>query len=255
MDVHAASRGLETKASNGRGTGRSGPALPLYFSLPVLLVESLCLLNASDDSSCPWATGLVVVCAALPHHPSLPLLACSHVPGAAADGPSSVPPQCFCTCCSFSWMPLVCLAISLLDAANPSWRGLPRCTRSPPHRSEETLLLLFSVYDLRRGSVSICLHVCPHSPSMKFSQSEAACSSSSYPRARQSAKNTAGTWGLSGEPCFCPMTTFLFRLLDKARPVHVITISSLCSVLPGESASSDMGAWNKTSICNCHSRV
>lgn len=151
--------------------------------------------------------------------------------------------------------PLVCLAISLLDAANPSWRGLPKCTRSPPHQSEETLLLLFSVYNLRRGSVSICLRVYPHSPSMKFSQSEAAYSSSSYPRAGQSAKNTAGTWGLSGEPCFCPMTTFLSGLLDKARPAHVITISSLCSVLPGESTSSDMGAWNKTSIWNCHSRV
>ena len=103
MDVHTASCGLETNASSGRGTGRSGPALPLYFSLPVLLVESLCLLNASDDSSCPWATWLMVVCPALPHHPSLPLLACLHVPSAAADGPSSVPPQCFCTCCSFSW--------------------------------------------------------------------------------------------------------------------------------------------------------
>ena len=41
-------------------------------------------------------------------------------------------------------MPLVCLAISLLDAANPSWRGLPTCTRSPPHQSEETFSFSYS---------------------------------------------------------------------------------------------------------------
>lgn len=61
-------------------------------------------------------------------------------------------------------MPLVCLAISLLDsadAASPLWRSLPECTHTPPHQSEEpfSLSLLLSLYNLSRGPVSICLHV------------------------------------------------------------------------------------------------
>ena len=152
MDVHAASCGLETNASSGRGTGSSGPALPLYFSLPVLFVESLCLLNASDDSSCPWATWLLVVWPTPPHHPSLALLA-HHM----CLVPALFRLSAFAYVVPSAGMPLVCLAISLLDV----WRGLPTRACSPPHQPEETLSpsLLFSLYNLSHGSVSICLHV------------------------------------------------------------------------------------------------
>lgn len=78
----------------------------------------------------------------------------SYVPGVAVDGPALFCLSAFAYVVPSAGMPLVCLAISLLDAANPSWRGLPTRARSPPHQS-----LLFSLYNLSHGSVSICLHV------------------------------------------------------------------------------------------------
>lgn len=103
MDVRAASCGLETNASSGRGTGSTGRhSLCISVFLFSSLRASACLtplmtpLARGQPGS--WWSGL-------PTPPIIPASRCSPIICAWCGGgwACSVPPQCFCICCSFSW--------------------------------------------------------------------------------------------------------------------------------------------------------